>query len=154
MQRCPKSTWDQYFTCYLHVIFQRCPAKEAKTINLQGIINDISVWTKRWRAKIDENKSVNFTNRNLNNSVTLNNTILHKETAKSLDIKVDGMLKWKGYVKIQIERLKGKYKDVHWYDGKKLPVFHQKQSTDTPEVDIYAITVLYQMKQASTKEYC
>ena len=95
---------------------------EETTANLQNATDIIHAWTRKWRIKINEVKSihVNFTNRKINyHPVELNNnTIPCKETAKYLGLNLDAKLKWKEHVKKKTEESKLKYKNMYWLLGR------------------------------------
>lgn len=95
---------------------------EESTINLQNAINGIEGWSKKWRIKFNEQKSVhiNFTNKKINNlPIILNNNVVpNKKTAKYLGLNLDVKLKWKEHVKKKTEQMKIKYKNMYWLIGR------------------------------------
>ena len=70
---------------------------------LQTAINQISGWTKKWRIKLNENKSVhtNFTNRRMNPvPIIINRKVIpYQNNAKYLGMTLDAKLRWKVHVK-------------------------------------------------------
>lgn len=90
---------------------------------LQQAINEIDTWTKRWRIKLNESKSVhiNFMNKKEQYvPVTLNNSIIpHANTAKYLGMNLDAKLRWKEHIKKKREELNIKYRKMYWLLGRK-----------------------------------
>ncbi len=70
---------------------------------VQSGITQIEIWTKKWKIKLNESKSVHvdFTNRNLNyKHLYINNNIIpHENSAKYLGMTLDAKLHWKVHVK-------------------------------------------------------
>lgn len=96
---------------------------ENATSKLQGALNNIHNWTKRWRIKLNETKSIhiNFTNRKVQYlPITINNnSIPHANTAKYLGMTLDTKLRWKVHVKKKKEQLNLKYKSMYWMLGRR-----------------------------------
>ena len=93
------------------------------TTKLQKTTNSVNNWTKTWRIKLNETKSVhvNFTNQKVNNwiPVVLNSQqIPHANTAKYLGMTLDAKLKWKEHVKKKQEELNIKYRKMYWLIGR------------------------------------
>lgn len=93
------------------------------TNKLQYASEEISAWTKRWKIKINELKSVhvNFTNKQLSNipTVSLNNVIVpYENTAKYLGMTLDAKLRWKEHVKKKRTELDLKYRQLYWLIGR------------------------------------
>lgn len=96
---------------------------EETTELLQQAINEIDTWTKRWRIKLNESKSVHINFMNKKDEyvpVTLNNSILpHANTAKYLGMNLDAKLRWKEHIKKKREELNIKYRKMYWLLGRK-----------------------------------
>lgn len=92
------------------------------TENLQDAVNQIHIWTKKWRIKLNESKSVhiNFTNKKIEYiPVNLNNKLIpYSNTAKYLGITLDAKLRWKAHVKKKREELGIKYRKMYWLIGR------------------------------------
>ena len=95
---------------------------EESTNKLQKATDTVSNWTKRWRIKLNETKSihVNFTNVKVNwIPIYLNSQqVSHANTAKYLGMTLDAKLKWKEHVKKKKEELNIKYRKMYWLLGK------------------------------------
>lgn len=92
------------------------------TEKLQNAINRVQLWTKKWRIKLNESKSVHvdFTNRNLSHKpVFINEQIVpFSNTAKYLGMTLDAKLRWKPHVKRKLEELKIKFRKMYWLLGR------------------------------------
>lgn len=99
---------------------------ENSSQNLQTAINQIQQWTKKWRIKLNESKSVhvNFTNKKIGHiPVYINNQeIPHANTAKYLGMTLDAKLRWKAHVKKKREELGLKYRKMYWLIGRHSPL--------------------------------
>lgn len=95
---------------------------EKSTENLQSSINDIDKWTKKWRIKLNELKSVhvNFTNKKIVNVPIFidNQPIPYANTAKYLGMTLDAKLRWKEHVKKKKDELNIKYRKMYWLLGR------------------------------------
>ena len=95
---------------------------EEATNKLQNAINKVTNWTKKWRIKLNENKSqlMNFTNRKyVNQSVKINGKIIPvANTAKYLGMTLDSKLRWKEHVKIKRKELNLKFSRMYWLLGR------------------------------------
>lgn len=84
----------------------------------QYALNKVFNWTKLWRMKLNESKSVHidFTNKNKNHHpIYINNVqVPYVNTAKYLGMTLDVRLRWKAHVKKKREELELKYKKLHW----------------------------------------
>lgn len=89
---------------------------------LQTSVNQINNWTKRWRIKLNETKSVhiNFTNKSEQQiPISINNAqIPHANSAKYLGITLDARLRWKVHVKKKKEELDIRFKKMYWLLGR------------------------------------
>lgn len=99
----------------------------AKNINdstskLQKATNLICNWTKKWRIKLNEAKSiqVNFTNLKVNHIPIMINSMVvpHANTAKYLGMTLDAKLRWKEHIKKKREELNIKFRKMHWLLGR------------------------------------
>ncbi len=85
---------------------------------VQVAINQIESWTKKWKIKLNESKSVHvdFTNKKIEHKqLYINNQIIpHENTAKYLGITLDAKLRWKAHVKKKREELGLKYQKMYW----------------------------------------
>jgi len=92
------------------------------TKKLQGIINQIQKWTKRWRIKLNESKSVHvdFTNKKTEYCAVYINkqAIPYAIIAKYLGITLDTKVRWKAHVKQKREELGIKYRKMYWLMGR------------------------------------
>jgi predicted GIY-YIG superfamily endonuclease len=87
---------------------------EEATGKEQSAIDKVNIWTKRWRIKLNEAKSVhvNFTNKKVNYlPVSINQQIIpHENSAKYLGMTLDAKLRWKVHIKKKREELKQKFR--------------------------------------------
>jgi len=91
--------------------------------HLQVALDHISVWTRRWRIKLNETKSVHvtFTNRrkDLHYQVYLNDIpVPQSETAKYLGLHLDSRLNWKHHVKQKSLQIAEKLRQMYWIIGR------------------------------------
>lgn len=94
------------------------------TNKLQQANDQIYHWTRNWKIKLNEMKSVhvNFTNRNIENPlpVNLNGVIVpYANTAKYLGMTLDAKLRWNEHVKKKRIELGLKYRQLYWLLGRK-----------------------------------
>lgn len=85
---------------------------------LQDASDKIQQWTRRWKIKLNELKSVhiNFTNKRIENSpaVTLNGVVVpYVNTAKYLGMTLDTKLRWKEHVRKKSLELGLKYRQLY-----------------------------------------
>lgn len=92
------------------------------TDKLQTAINKVQLWTKKWRIKLNESKSVHvdFTNKNLlYKPVCINEQVVpYSNTAKYLGMTLDAKLRWKAHVKKKLKQVKIKFKKMYWLLGR------------------------------------
>lgn len=92
------------------------------TNKFQRAVDAMNNWTKRWRIRFNETKSVhiNFTNRRITRlPIVINSQVIPYEyTAKYLDMTLYAKLKWKEHVKKKVQELNIKAKKMHWLLGR------------------------------------
>lgn len=92
------------------------------TEKLQSAIDEVQVWTQKWKIKLNETKSshVDFTNNRIfYKPVYINgNEVPYSNTAKYLGITLDAKLRWKPHVKRKKEELKIKLQKMNWLLGR------------------------------------
>lgn len=95
---------------------------EETTNKLQAATDKVNNWTKKWRIKLNESKSmhVNFTNKKINHlPIVINQkTLPHGNNAKYLGMTLDAKLKWKEHVKKKKEELNLKFRKMYWLIGR------------------------------------
>lgn len=96
--------------------------QQAATEILQTTINTVYNWTKRWKIKINGDKSVhvNYTLRKTTYiPVTLNQQIIpQKDSAKYLGMHLDSRLNWKHHVRQKKLQIKQKMHKLYWLVGR------------------------------------
>ena len=96
--------------------------QQAATEILQTTINTVYNWTKRWKIKINGDKSVhvNYTLRKTAYiPVTLNQEIIpQKDSAKYLGMHLDSRLNWKHHVRQKKLQIKQKMHKLYWLVGR------------------------------------
>jgi hypothetical protein len=90
----------------------------SSTKRLQSACDKITEWTRVWRIKLNEAKSVNitFTNKRIEgqHNVNMNGIVIpYANTAKYLGMTLDIKLKWKEHVKKKKKELVLKYKKMY-----------------------------------------
>lgn len=97
-------------------------SNEETANKLQTAINQFQSWTKRWRIKLNETKSVHidFTNKRIEHApVTINGQIIpYANTAKYLGLTLDTKLRWKVHVRKKREELGIRYRKMYWLLGR------------------------------------
>lgn len=92
------------------------------TNKLQRATNKIYNWTKKWRIKLNENKStcINFTNLRVEHIPIMINSqkVPYANTAKYLGMTLDAKLRWKEHIKKKREELNIKFRKMHWLLGR------------------------------------
>jgi hypothetical protein len=72
------------------------------TTKLQRAADDIAIWTRKWRIKLNETKStyINFTNQKIDQRSILLNGVRTPpaNTAKYLGMTLDAKLRWKAHI--------------------------------------------------------
>ena len=96
--------------------------QEEAVAKVQSAINTICDWTKKWRIKLNESKSIHidFTNKRPNyHPVFINNSAIpYQNTAKYLGMTLDAKLRWKAHVKKKRDELELRYKKMYWLLGR------------------------------------
>jgi len=96
------------------------------TANLQTHLDSIENWTRKWRLKINENKSthVTFTLRKGNTQQLYfnNNIIPQAETVKYLGLHFDKRLNWKHHIAKTRKHLNLKTRELYWILGRHSPL--------------------------------
>jgi hypothetical protein len=96
------------------------------TANLQTHLDRKENWTRKWRLKINENKSkhVTFTlrKRNITQLCYNNNTIPQAETVKYLGLHFDKRLNWKHHITQTRKHLNLKTRELYWILGRHSPL--------------------------------
>jgi hypothetical protein len=80
-------------------------SNENSTKKLQSALNKIATWTKKWRIKLNESKSVHidFTNKRITQRpIYISGTqIPYANTAKYFSMTFDTKLRWKEHIKMK-----------------------------------------------------
>lgn len=96
---------------------------EKATNKLQKAVNQINIWTKKWKIKLNEKKSthINFTYKKEKGTILrLNNSIIpYANTAKYLGMTLDAKLRWKEHIKKKQEEIKLRAKGMYWLIGRR-----------------------------------
>lgn len=92
---------------------------EASMAKLQRECNKLIDWSKKWRIKLNELKSIHiiFTNKRIVEPppLIINGTIVpYENEAKYLGLTLDAKLRWKAHVKKKRTELGLKYKQYYW----------------------------------------
>ena len=84
---------------------------------LQAAITKVQSWTRKWRIKLNEAKSVHadFTNKRVEHKpIHINHQVVpYENTAKYLGMTLDAKLRWKPHVKKKQEELILKYRKMY-----------------------------------------
>jgi hypothetical protein len=76
---------------------------DISTRKLQSAVNKVAIWTRKWRIKVNESKSIyiEFTNNKIKQQpILINGTkVPYAITAKYLGINLDAKLRWKEHIK-------------------------------------------------------
>jgi hypothetical protein len=83
---------------------------------LQSALNKIVIWTKKWRIKLNESKSVHidYTNKKITQRpIYINVTqIPYANTAKYLGLTLDTKLRWKEHIMKKYDELNIKFRKM------------------------------------------
>jgi hypothetical protein len=89
---------------------------------LQTAVNKVAMWTRKWRIKLNESKSVHidFTNNKIKQQpIFINGTkIPYANTAKYLGMNLDAKLRWKEHIKKKRDELNIKFRKMYWLLGR------------------------------------
>lgn len=106
--------------------------QETSLRKLQMACNSVVNWTKQWRIKLNELKSIYviFTNKKITEPLSLNINgmiVPHELNAKYLGMTLDAKLRWKTHVKKKRAELGLKYRQHYWLLGRnsKLSVYNK-----------------------------
>jgi hypothetical protein len=95
---------------------------ESSIRKLQSAINKIAIWTRKWRLKLNESKSVHidFTNRKIRQQpIFIKDTKLpYANTAKYFGMTLDANLQWKKHIKKKRDELNIKFRKMYWLLGR------------------------------------
>jgi hypothetical protein len=95
---------------------------EISTRKLQSAVNKIAIWTRKWRIKLNESKSVHidFTNKKIiQQPVFITGTkVPYANTAKYLGMTLDAKLRWKEHIKKKRDELNIKFRKMYWLLGR------------------------------------
>ena len=96
---------------------------EESTVKLQRTADNIATWTRKWRIKLNEEKStyINFTNKKIDQRPIFINgvRITPANTAKYLGMTLDTKLRWKVHIKKKQEELQLKFRKMYWLLGRR-----------------------------------
>jgi hypothetical protein len=89
---------------------------------LQSAVNKDAIWTRKWRIKLNESKSVHidFTNNKIKQQPAfINGTkVPYANTAKYLVMTLDAKLRWKEHIKKKRDELNIKFRKMYWLLGR------------------------------------
>jgi hypothetical protein len=86
---------------------------DISTRKLQSAVNKVTIWTGKWRIKLNESKSVHidFTDNKIQQQpIFINDTkVPYANTAKYLGMTLDVKLRWKEHIKKKRDELNIKF---------------------------------------------
>jgi hypothetical protein len=92
---------------------------------LQGHLDQLEAWLKKWQININATKSVQVTltlRREQCSVVYINNTVIpQSQTAEYLGLHLDSRLTWAQHVAKKRKQIDLKVKDLYWIIGRKSP---------------------------------
>jgi len=107
-------------------IFAAHPDPILASANLQVHLHSLEKWTRKWRLKINETKSMHITftlRRGQCPPVYINRMVVPQaETVKYLEPLFDKRLTWKNHVATKRKQLDLKTHEIHWLIGKHSPL--------------------------------
>lgn len=90
---------------------------------LQDHLNEVENWLKKWKIKVNENKSVHVTftlNKGTCPPILLNKvTVPQADNVKYLGVHIDRRLTWKKHIESKRDQLKLKMYSLYWLIGRK-----------------------------------
>jgi hypothetical protein len=107
--------------------YQECSSTDLgrKHLHMSGTaLDNITQWTRCWRIKLNEAKSVHVTctlrRKDLRRTIQLNGRpVPQAETAKYLGLYLDSRLNWKLHVKQKTLQIKEKLRQIYWIIGRR-----------------------------------
>jgi len=107
-------------------IFTTHPDPTTASVSLQDHLNNIEKWFRKWKLKINENKSTHITfslRQGQCPPIYINQTIVpHEETVIYLGLYFDGRLTWKVHIVMKRKQLLNKTRELKWLIGKTSPL--------------------------------
>jgi hypothetical protein len=107
-------------------IFTTHPDPTVVSANLQDHLHSIEVETRKWRLKINENKSKHITftlRRGQCPPLYINQTVVPQaETIRYLGLHFDKRLTWKNHITTKRKQLEHKTREISWLTGKHSPL--------------------------------
>jgi hypothetical protein len=95
---------------------------EISTRKLQSAVNKVAIWTRKWRIKLKESKSVHidFTNNKIKQQpIFINGTkVPYANTAIYLGMTLDAKLRWKEHIKEILDEINIKFRKIYWFLGR------------------------------------
>jgi hypothetical protein len=94
---------------------------DISTRKVQSAVNKKAIWTRKWRIKLNESKSVHidFTNNKIKQKPIFNTgtKVPYANTAKYLGMTLDAKLRWKEHIKKKRDELNIKFRKMYWLLG-------------------------------------
>lgn len=96
--------------------------QEEATRQLQEAVDKIMAWTRKWRIKLNKQKSVQVTfalrKRDIQHCIFINRVqIPQAETVKYLRLHLDSRLNWKHHVRQKAQQIRLKLREMYWLVG-------------------------------------
>lgn len=93
------------------------------TRNLQKALDCVAKWTKDWKIKLNEQKSVHVTfalrKQDFHQAVFINNQkIPSSNTAKYLGLHLDAKLNWRTHIDAKAQQIRAKIRQMYWLIGR------------------------------------
>jgi predicted GIY-YIG superfamily endonuclease len=94
---------------------------DISTRKLQSAVNKVTIWTRKWRIKLNESRSVHtdFTNNKIKQQpIFIHGTkVPYANTAKYLGMTLDAKLRWKEHIKKKHDEFNVKFRKMYWLLG-------------------------------------